>query len=215
MFVQGLGFVQRSAYNKRAKPPALQPIQEEFSEVFCSQASWLCTETFDCLNHTGKLQSEDKLDKQIATASGEPDLTSWCYFQSNWDNVVKSCLVDQDLTRSAHQVYHQVLQQHPQDENDAKYCFLSGHCEDRELNSNSTMEAATKVCDERYPEPDGWKSVGFLDVEMQPLSTKAQADRISKIACARGSYHCTVAYCQETYCKMDHYEQIGGPSGQK
>ena len=171
----------------------------------------MCSKTFDCLNTTGAMPTKETLQEQIATASGDPQVKSWCHFQANWDNIVKSCLVDRDLRRSAREVFHQVLSKHPQDEEDAKYCFLSGHCQDSVLDSNSTLEDATRACNQRYPEPHGWKSIGFADLDItQPLTTKARADQVSKISCARGGFHCSVAYCQEVYCQMDRYKERFG-----
>ncbi|CAE7215396.1 unnamed protein product [Symbiodinium necroappetens] len=213
---EGLGFVQRAAYEMRAKQPPTASTQT-FGEVFCSQAPWLCSSTFDCLNSTGALPAEETLRARIATSSGQPNLQSWCYFQVRWDTIVKSCLVDQDLSLTARQLFHQALQAHPAGEdNDAQYCFLNGLCEEQGISPASTLEDATAVCDRRYPEPNGWKSIGFADPALQqPPTTVPLAETYAKSACAQGSFHCMAVYCQETYCKMDEYRQKFGQGTQE
>ena len=153
------------------------------------------------------LPTKEVLEKQITT-SGQPNLLSWCYFQTSWDTVVKSCLVDHDLLRSARQIFHQAVQKHPQEEADASFCFMNGLCQDPDLSANSTLAEATNVCDRRYPEPQGWKSIGFDDPALkEPTGSMKLAEAKAKVACAQGGYHCQAVYCQETYCKMDEYKQ--------
>jgi len=212
---EGLGFVQRAAFEMRAKSPRAS--SQTFGEVFCSQAPWLCSSTFDCLNSTGTLPAEETLRARIATSSGEPNLQSWCFFQVRWDNIVKSCLVDQDLSLTARQLFHQALQTHPAGEdNDAQYCFLNGLCEESGISPASTLQDATTVCNRRYPEPNGWKSIGFAEPALQqPPTTVAIAETYAKSACAQGNFHCMAVYCQETYCKMDQYRQKFGQGTQE
>mmetsp|Transcript_53131 Transcript_53131/g.99588 ORF Transcript_53131/g.99588 Transcript_53131/m.99588 type:complete len:238 (-) Transcript_53131:73-786(-) len=196
------------------------------TEAICSTYPWMCSAPVDCRNEGGQIVFEelkqmlDQLQRRVVNTPGQPNLRSWCVTPSYWEHFVPTCLVKGDLMASARKQFQWSVQRHPIDEVDASYCFLMGHCENVEVTEETTREQAITMCNKRFPEPNGWQSVGFnsppkVHLEMRPwitdeythLNTTEQAEPYLKLACAQGNYHCDVMYCKETYCKTVYYRK--------
>ena len=181
--------------------------QDWWDPVACALTPWMCTEPFDCINASGQLRSRQKYEGQIASSTGQ-DLHSWCYSDpSYWNTAVLQCLVKKDLPAYAQTMYQYAIQRHPVDEIDASYCFYMGHCQNDQVTFNTTLPEAQVMCDERYPEPNGWRSKGFPP-ELDHEFTAADAKAYAQAACAMGNFHCDVIYCRETYCQIEHYQKM-------
>ncbi|CAE6971756.1 unnamed protein product [Symbiodinium natans] len=211
-----------------AVPLANQAEPQTFSEVFCAESPWMCSDTIDCRKPDGEIPSPEEVIQELAALvekvtkePNTPNRRSWCFTNSAyWDRVVRKCIVEGDLKAAAHEQFRWSVLMHPLDEMDASYCFLMGLCQNEEVTESTTPEEAVEICNRRFPEPGGWQSVGFHNapttvLDFNPRSvdtythfnTTEQVESYLKLACAQGNYHCDVMYCKETYCKTDYYYQ--------
>ncbi|CAE7242358.1 unnamed protein product [Symbiodinium necroappetens] len=212
-----------------AVPLVHQAPPASFSQVFCSEYPWLCGDKIDCRNSAGEapsteevMQEKLRLWHQVVETPGQPNERSWCFANPiYWDLVVKECVAKGDLKTSAQVQFRYSVLNHPLDELDASYCFLWGHCQNEEVTSRTTREEAIEMCNQIFPEPNSWQSVGFsaaptnISMVVSPrhvdsythFNTSDQVESFVKLACAQGNYHCDVVYCKETYCQTEYYRQ--------
>jgi len=183
--------------------------QEAWGEASCSEVPWMCAEPFDCLNSTGKLEPWKEMLHQLAKPSGV-NYQAWCYAGSVFYQQARQCAT-QDLHGYA-QTMLQFSQQFHTEEFDASYCFLTGYCQNDRVTLNTTILEAEDICDELFPEPQGWRSVGLEKFPDLPPTKHAwnnadfdDAKQFMLFSCAMGNFHCDINYCHETYCQMESY----------
>merc|ERR1719330_194032 len=181
---------------------------------------WMCEEPFSC-NRPPDFWESTRTGKTMATKDGHANPRAWCSALSYADNLVKDCIVDKDLEKSAHNLYKVTTAGKFGPftaEMDGSYCFIEGHCSNTAVTKNTTLEEAEQMCDERYGH-DGWAvNFGMEDmVKLAPFVLKGGMTLTDgfknmhitkfflKAACAMGNYHCGVLYCRETYCKDPYY----------
>lgn len=181
----------------------------------CKTYPLLCEEPFNC-------QSATVFDLQLAAKQGHANLRMWCQNPQLYRTIITQCLVNKDLKRSALDLFDWQVSYH-QDELDASYCYLEGHCTNEEVTDNTTLKEAEEMCDKRFGHP-GWTESLVPDVistwgaiNMDVLLWKPIIDPINgaheheltklraKTSCIMGSYHCDVSYCKNTYCKISYY----------
>lgn len=151
----------------------------------CQEYPALCEAPFDCGRSTETASSLMSMATQ-----GHADLHLWCV-APEYGTFIETCLVDKDLVKAAWVLYNDTKAGKYGDgetDNDAKYCFLEGHCTNTAVTTSTTLEEAERMCDYRYGD-NGWT--------MSPDQAKS--------ACAMGNFHCDVMYCKETYCTMPEY----------
>ncbi|CAK9009208.1 unnamed protein product [Durusdinium trenchii] len=156
----------------------------------------MCEEPFDCLNATGTLESLEDLQHGIAKPSGT-NLQSWCYSEArSIEAVVPHCLLRHDPLATAKALFAKSVELHPLD--------------DIDVTLNTTIPEAEAMCDARYPEPNGWRSVGFSAIPAGPkdhFTRVEDAEKYVLFACAMGNYHGDVIYCRESYCHNQYYKE--------
>lgn len=186
--------------------------EEPWSAADCEEAPWMCEAPFDCINSTGQVESWEKVLKRLAKPSGV-NMQGWCYAGSPFYKPARQCLATRDLHGYAESML-QFSHDYKTEEFDASYCFMSGHCQNLQVTSNSTLLEAEAICDERYGGPDGWRSVGLGQFPQLPpwkylwdSADQKDVDIFVILSCAMGNYHCDVNYCHETYCAMESYKK--------
>lgn len=200
---------------------ALEKLETQSSRPFpCKQFPYMCTAPLNC--HEVSLAEMFPL-----SIDGHANLRTWCnpFLSLFWESLAKECIVNSNLEKSGNDLYD--LQSYfMAQEVDASYCFLEGHCSNMEVNPNTTIEEAEKMCDKRFGH-DGWTGNFFMS-DIPPLVTRSFLDTISlippiepfngiheqkftrffaKLACVMGNYHCDVQYCKQTYCQIKHYQR--------
>lgn len=188
----------------------------------CDEHPHMCKAPFNC--HTAKWSDTIPLAK-----NGHANVQSWCAPKSARfaPTLVKHCLVEHDLPKSALAVFNQQLITGA-NELDGSYCFMEGHCTNTEVTDNTTLEEAEKMCDRRYGHA-GWTG-NYFAIDTIPMEVKAMLDMMAfphipgmdkstgfheqkitkmflKLACSMGNYHCDVQYCKHTFCKISHYRK--------
>ncbi|CAL1130074.1 unnamed protein product [Cladocopium goreaui] len=182
-------------------------LTEPWDEAQCARAPWMCAAPFDCLNTTGQVETLQELKQHLAKPSGV-NLQSWCHANPTQWQPGFECIIKQDLQGYAALMRQSSIEYH-YEIYDASYCFMSGHCENDQVTLNTTVQEAEQLCDERFPEPQGWRSVGLqFPMPSPPFWTMADVKQIELLACATASYHCDVIYCRQTYCQMEEYKKI-------
>ena len=171
----------------------------------CEKSPYMCAEPFDCLNVSGQVKSAQHYQQHPASPEGV-DVHAWCYQPLWWEPAVLPCLVEKDLLDYAKKMYENA-QKHALDKHldqiHTAYCLQVGYCENHEVTVNTTLAEAQGICDEWFPEPNGWRSQGVPF--MPPISqyNKEVATNFAKYSCAIGTFHCDAIYCRETYCQME------------
>lgn len=157
------------------------------------------------------------LRMKTVAVDGHVNFHSWCRSPKYWSSVVKHCLVEKDLVKSAWTLYNlSKTDALPSfvPEMDASYCFIEGHCTNEAVTASTTVEQAESMCDARYghsawAEDFGWKDLGGVDDPSLYSNDGFKDGNLTrlflKLACAMGNYHCDVIYCKETYCKQPYY----------
>jgi len=182
----------------------------------CAAMPWMCEAPFHC-DRPLSASELAALGEKVAV-DGHANPRSWCNKPELWNNVVKNCLVDHDLRKSA-LVTWALRMTVGLAELDASQCFIEGHCSDTEVTYNTTGFEAQEICDRKYP---GWTSIGENDANLRiddvPGSYSLQSGFLKPefshgygaLSCAMGKYHCDVVYCKETFCKMESYRSKYG-----
>jgi len=185
----------------------------------CASNPHMCRAPFNCQSWGQK----DRFDMMLngVGKSGHANLRFWCDHAQYGQNLVKECLVNQDLKRSAQVVFDwTVAREDGTDLLDASYCFIEGHCTNTAVTDNTTLEEAEAMCDERLGH-EAWAS-SFLTkpalmAQLMEVQRKGGMDRregfrhtlltgmFLKFACSMGNYHCDVQYCKHTYCQKEYY----------
>lgn len=180
-------------------------------EVDCEKYPMFCHPSLDC--GTFDPQTEN-FGERVATVDHRSNLRSWCSGYPMYANLVQECLINGDLHSSIQSTFEE-QKERGADEADGSYCFLAGHCQNTKVTANTTAEQAEALCDEEYGR-ERWASLGENEVLLswsQHLDLKRGfQERDSAVlgailACAMGSYHCDVAYCQQAYCNTPHYRE--------
>eukprot|EP00415_Alexandrium_ostenfeldii_P004992 UN4992 len=108
---------------------------------------------------------------------------------------------------------------------DAHYCFTWGHCQNKEVTYNTTMDEMIAMCDKRFLRYN-WAHTTGNDVMavMKPKAfggelvlekglphlTHAGQMKFAMMSCAQGNYHCDTMYCQQEYCNDPEWiEKLG------
>lgn len=196
-------------------------------DIDCSLYPAVCQPPFECqkgLNDSFVQQ----MSWQIALKDGGANLKSWCLAGGSvyWASTVQQCLANKDLVHGA-KVKYETQKAVGNDDEDAKWCFAEKHCTNTEVNSETTVEEAEEICDQRYGQ--WWRHAGLKTLvpglqENPGMSPKQIGDyakehqlklgsvrfeqgamKRSMLSCAMGSYHCDVMYCKETYCKDSNF----------
>merc|ERR1719188_2256125 len=87
----------------------------------------------------------------------------------------------------------------------ASYCFLEGHCDNMDVNDNTTVAQGEEMCDKKYGNA-AWTAMGLDNWEFNtmtrhtPLTTRDQSRTYGKMSCAMGIFHCDVMACKAKYC---------------
>lgn len=199
-----------------------ETIRNQFVGFDCKSYPHMCKPPFNC-------QDAQIWDLTPQAKNGHANLQSWCNFvdaQTFADNVLKKCIVDQDLKGSAEELFDKRVGLHS-DEIDASYCFIEGHCTNTAVTDNTTVQDAEEMCTDRFGKT-GWTGPYYL---IDPLIASVASgldfygslgstlpvspfegiheQKISKLAvklaCSRGTYHCDVQYCKHTYCTNSYY----------
>ena len=172
----------------------------------CEKSPYICAEPFDCLNISGQVKSPEQFQQQVAGPEGI-DFHSWCYIPTFWEPAALPCLVEKDPLAYAQKMYENAMEKHI-DGLHAANCFLVGYCESHEVTVNTTLAEAQDICDEWFPEPNGWRSMG--SPPLVPLSqyTKQIAKQFAQYSCAIGTFQCDAIYCRKTYCQMEKYQKM-------
>mmetsp|Transcript_74834 Transcript_74834/g.198819 ORF Transcript_74834/g.198819 Transcript_74834/m.198819 type:complete len:223 (-) Transcript_74834:160-828(-) len=186
----------------------------------CDRYPAFCQAPFNC-SSTFPGSAKMKIMRHPATRDGHANLNTWCD-SPDYYPYMKECIVNRDLLKAAQLQYNwSVSQSSSVDEMDGSYCFMEGHCTNTNVTANTTLEEAEQMCDTRYghkgwahwsPVIDEPQAAASLAGNFAAMSTKHTGftDKkltsvFVKMACAMGNFHCDVIYCQQTYCKKDHY----------
>jgi len=181
----------------------------------CTEHGSFCQAPFNC-------QYEDLAGNPASSfkpvaKSGHANPKSFCVLPKYF-RYIKYCLVHRNLKKAA-QIHYQSELKAGGNEVEGSICFSEGHCTNKAVHENTTLEETEKMCDERFGHA-GWAQwspamdVGLMRV-MNPFVQSAIPksglhDRhitryFTKLACAMGSYHCDIMTCKETYCKNEYY----------
>jgi len=200
------------------------PLQWLQNAYFCSTYGGYCQPPFDC--HKTDTEKEGARRAAEGTAAdGKPNYKTWCISPEYLPfitrcaagNLVEAGQVQYHLTSSgAFGPYTMEL--------DGSYCFIDGHCVNDAVTNSTTVEEASKMCDERFGH-EAWTkygasnsppedTIGYGAVEIvdprNGFTSGTQTRPYLLAACAMGNYHCDVVYCKETYCKEPYYVQKYG-----
>lgn len=180
----------------------------------CAAFPELCQAPFNCDQHDlGK-----EVGQVLAKGMGYHgvNLPLWC-FAPQYAPYASQCVAG-DLDRAGKTLF-ELTKAGTFGENvlemDASYCFIDGHCTNSEVTNSTTLEEATRMCDERFGR-EAWVHAGNLlstlkSTMTSPLpnangfTSQEQTRPFLLFACAMGNYHCDVRYCHETYCKDEYY----------
>lgn len=183
--------------------------------VDCEKYPGLCKPPFNC---DQPITLMDLMTTSFHMAdNGHANLRSWC-MAGQYAGYMNECIANRDLRKAAQVQFEWAkLQHNGVDETDASYCFMEGHCTNKAVHVNTTVEEAELMCNRRLGNR-GWTSFSLSQVMPIALkfsfggadATNGFHDReLSKFylraACAMGNYHCDVFYCRETYCKKNYY----------
>lgn len=144
----------------------------------------------------------------LITIYRDPNYRPWCYEDYKVISMYAECLVTGNYTNFAQLRKNHVLAEGTK-EFQASYCFLSGHCSNTHINLESKQEDAHEACGNQYGQ-SSWDVVNYNQLPAYidfgvAITNKTQAKVQGMIACAKGSYHCDVLECQETWCQDPHY----------
>mmetsp|Transcript_56476 Transcript_56476/g.175209 ORF Transcript_56476/g.175209 Transcript_56476/m.175209 type:complete len:218 (+) Transcript_56476:618-1271(+) len=183
----------------------------------CEAYPMFCQAPFNCGQVPVTKEEKRGWHKRIATEDGHANVRSFCWDLKWADSLVKECMVNHDLLKSAQLVYRRQFQSGAM-ELDGSYCFIEGHCTNPYINANSTYDDAERDCNRKYGH-SAWANFGRLDafggsIKGVLANKMSHSDgfqdmnishNFAKIACAMGNYHCDVVYCKETYCKDPYF----------
>jgi len=191
----------------------------------CTGNPALCKAPFNCQHATPS--SNPSVSIMPVAKNGHANPSSFCALPKYF-YYIRTCLVNRDFTRAA-KIHYQSELRAGVSEVPASTCFLEGHCSDKFVNENTTLEEAEKMCDARFGHA-GWAqwSPGMdagLAQLMNPFIRNAVPNSglrdqkitsyFTKLACAMGNYHCDVMTCKETYCNNPYYIEKYGSLGNK
>lgn len=182
--------------------------------VNCTHVPYFCREPFNCHKVPTKAT--------IATADGHADYSGWC--DGNADHFARaavSCAAG-DLSGYG-RIIHQAqlsIQVGPVSFGktveglDAHYCFAFGHCDNKEVTTQTTLREAEAMCDRRFGH-EHWTQISKANLSLGPDHIKmgwhgmyfdetGETD-FAEMACAMGNYHCDVIYCQQEYCSKQEF----------
>jgi len=194
-----------AALGKLLNPPLAPPAN-------CSAEPWRCGAPLHCDANPPKLSDFQQWMWKVAP-DGRANVRFWCSTEDHSSDLVKECIVNHDLKKSA-QVTYDVQVADDLGEVDGSYCFIEGYCNDKTVTYNTTLEEMEQICNERYPD---WTSVGLKDLQVSTWSALGLMDGTrgirsadvshfyAKLACAMGNYHCDAIYCQQEYCGKSEF----------
>lgn len=143
------------------------------------------------------------------STDGHVNAKPWCNNMAKASTYAKCW--DQDLTAYVKDFVKDYKRLSELGEDDGGYCYHSGHCDEKDVLLQTTVEEAEHICTKRYG--DKWHSTPPKYVETlwqkdAPLfRSKGEADRQSSLKCLTGTYHCDVLACQATYCLNSTYKE--------
>lgn len=210
--------------------PRRTEVQEVMAEretqqpaVNCSEYPMFCNPKVDCAANPITLANRADWDKRLATADGHTNLRAWCMAYPLYGTSLQKCVLDGDSIGYAQETFAAQTQFNLV-RADAVYCFVAGHCNNTEVNVNTTTKEAEEICDQKYGH-EQWTKVGWQDfmnvlaraqqlvkegteaLHEQKTSwadlvklAKHESDISAMTACAMGNYHCDVFYCKQNYC---------------
>jgi len=180
----------------------------------CTAYPELCKAPFNCDQPLPP--TETFLDIAQGIGSRGVNLRSWCLSPS-YAPYVSQCIGAGDLDGAAKTQFEMTTAGafgEFTNELDGSYCFIEGHCTNTAVTNATTLEEATRMCDERYGH-GAWAHAGSLPEtlatatatldEKNGFASSDQTRHFVLLACAMGNYHCDVRYCHETYCKDEYY----------
>merc|ERR550525_1030583 len=165
--------------------------------VNCKTMPFACEEPFNC----HRKHREHKTT--IATKDGFPDYSEWCGAKKELLSAISNCVNGHLKTYAV--TLHKAQDAHSEYA-DAHYCFAWGHCDNTDVQTNTSIYDAPDICDKHLGH-DTWalydrREPNFFDsvFAKQGFFTEVGLLHIAKKACAMGTYHCDVVYCQMEYC---------------
>lgn len=189
-------------------------IDTDFDKGICLQAPILCKAPFTCQIPPTPVEAINSMSR-VATADGKAHFRDWCRYPGLATSVVQNCLLSQNFDKAAAMAYELAVQG-KNDEVEASRCFIEGHCLEAEVTNRTFASQAEDLCTRRYG--DAWKEVAHSSLEFwqaretgditeeDGIKDPKYARLMSMLACARGSFHCDVYTCKQTYCKREYYK---------
>lgn len=179
-------------------------------KLYCAKYPYLCAAPLHCDNAFVEEWEPNWWMSGLITVYREPNYKPFCKMEYSKMSVFAECLVNKDWKTFAQKRQAEVVEKGEEDF-DASYCFLAGHCSNTAITYATTGDEAKGHCSDEYGHH--WETVnyGMLPKRANPksaLNNATEARLFGMVSCATGIYHCDVLRCQETWCNDERYTKI-------